>query len=228
FGRGDDRRDHAARAGAADRRTEGKAARCASRRHPHGAHPGRQHQGSRGDSAEHQREPRDQAGEVDRRGVAGGATPHAGDDPGRFRRVAQQRQAAYTQGREARQQAGQSALKSSGWRPTSLSALRCFCYNARPNKKDADMNKAELIEAVSTQTSLQKADATRAVDAVFDSITSALKSGDTVALLGFGTFVVKARAARAGRNPRTNETIQIPASKVPGFKAGKALKDAVN
>ena len=63
------------------------------------------------------------------------------------------------------------------------------------------MNKAELIEAVSTQTSLQKADATRAVDAVFDSITSALKSGDTVALLGFGTFVVKARAARSGRNP---------------------------
>ena len=90
------------------------------------------------------------------------------------------------------------------------------------------MNKAELIEAVSTQAGLQKADATRAVDAVFDSITSALKSGDTVALLGFGTFVVKERAARAGRNPRTNETIQIPASKVPGFKAGKALKDAVN
>ena len=71
------------------------------------------------------------------------------------------------------------------------------------------MNKAELIDAVSAQTSLQKADATRAVDAVFDSITSALKSGDTVALLGFGTFVVKARAARAGRNPRTGETIEI-------------------
>jgi DNA-binding protein HU-beta len=90
------------------------------------------------------------------------------------------------------------------------------------------MNKAELIEAVSAQTSLQKADATRAVDAVFDSITSALKSGDTVALLGFGTFAVKARAARSGRNPRTGETIEIAATKVPGFKAGKALKDAVN
>ena len=89
------------------------------------------------------------------------------------------------------------------------------------------MNKAELIEAVSTQTSMQKADATRAVDAVFDSITAALKSGDSVALLGFGTFVVTARAARAGRNPRTGETIEIAASKVPGFKAGKALKDAV-
>ena len=90
------------------------------------------------------------------------------------------------------------------------------------------MNKAELIDAVSTHTGLQKADATRAVDAVFDSITSALKSGDTVALLGFGTFVVKPRAARAGRNPQTGAVIQIAASKAPGFKAGKALKDAVN
>ena len=90
------------------------------------------------------------------------------------------------------------------------------------------MNKAELIEAVSGQTGLQKADATRAVDAVFDSITAALKSGDTVALLGFGTFVVKSRAARTGRNPRTNEPIEIAASKAPAFKAGKALKDAVN
>jgi DNA-binding protein HU-beta len=90
------------------------------------------------------------------------------------------------------------------------------------------MNKAELIEAVSTQTGLQRADATRAVDAVFDTITSALKAGDSVSLLGFGTFTVKARAARSGRNPRTGETIEIAASKVPGFKAGKALKDAVN
>jgi DNA-binding protein HU-beta len=90
------------------------------------------------------------------------------------------------------------------------------------------MNKAELIDAVSGQTGLAKAEATKAVDAVFDSITTALKSGDTVSLLGFGTFVVKGRAARAGRNPRTGETIEIPASKVPGFKAGKALKDAVN
>ena len=90
------------------------------------------------------------------------------------------------------------------------------------------MNKAELIEAVSGQTGLQEADATRAVDAVFDSISSALKAGDSVALLGFGTFVVKTRAARSGRNPRTGETIEIAASKVPGFKAGKGLKDAVN
>jgi DNA-binding protein HU-beta len=90
------------------------------------------------------------------------------------------------------------------------------------------MNKAELIEAVSSQASIEKSEAARAVDAVFDAITGALKSGDTVALVGFGTFNVKARAARAGRNPRTGETIEIAASKVPGFKAGKGLRDAVN
>ena len=90
------------------------------------------------------------------------------------------------------------------------------------------MNKAELIDAVSTKTGLQKAEATRAVDAVFDAVTGALKAGDSVALLGFGTFVVKARAARTGRNPRTNEPIVIPGTKGAGFKAGKALKDAVN
>jgi DNA-binding protein HU-beta len=90
------------------------------------------------------------------------------------------------------------------------------------------MNKAELIDAVSTQTGLAKADATRAVDGVFDAITGALKSGDTVAVVGFGTFNVKDRAARTGRNPQTGAPIQIAASRVPGFKAGKGLKDAVN
>jgi DNA-binding protein HU-beta len=90
------------------------------------------------------------------------------------------------------------------------------------------MNKAELIDAVGSQSGLGKPEATRAVDAVFDAVTAALKSGDAVSLVGFGTFAVKARAARSGRNPRTGETIQIAATKVPGFKAGKALKDAVN
>ena len=90
------------------------------------------------------------------------------------------------------------------------------------------MNKAELIDAVSGQTGLAKVEATKAVDAVFDCITSALKSGDSVALLGFGTFVVRKRAAREARNPRTGETVKVPASMNPAFKAGKALKDAVN
>jgi DNA-binding protein HU-beta len=90
------------------------------------------------------------------------------------------------------------------------------------------MNKAELIDAVVSQSGLAKPEATRAVDAVFDAVTTALKSNDAVSLVGFGTFAVKARAARSGRNPRTGETIQIAATKVPGFKAGKALKDAVN
>jgi DNA-binding protein HU-beta len=90
------------------------------------------------------------------------------------------------------------------------------------------MNKGELIDVVAGEAGLSKADATRAVEAVLGAVTKALKSGDQVSLVGFGTFVAKKRAAREGRNPRTGEMIQIPASVVPGFKAGKALKDAVN
>ena len=90
------------------------------------------------------------------------------------------------------------------------------------------MNKAELIEAVAEAADLSKASATRAVDAMLDNITGALKNGDQVAVVGFGTFVVRSRAARSGRNPQTGETIQIKASNVPAFKPGKALKDAVN
>ena len=90
------------------------------------------------------------------------------------------------------------------------------------------MNKGELIEAVADSAGISRVDASKAVDAVFDSITAALANSGSVSLLGFGTFSVKARAARTGRNPRTGEPIQIAASNVPGFKAGKALKDAVN
>ena len=90
------------------------------------------------------------------------------------------------------------------------------------------MNKAELIDAVAEGADISKADATRAVDTVVEQITKTLKKGDQVTLVGFGTFAVKERAARTGRNPRTGEAINIPAAKVPGFKAGKALKDAVN
>ena len=90
------------------------------------------------------------------------------------------------------------------------------------------MNKNELIDAVAERTGLVKSDAARAVEAVLGSVTDALQKGDTVALSGFGTFVVKARAARAGRNPRTGEVLEIPAGRVPTFKAGKALKDAVH
>lgn len=90
------------------------------------------------------------------------------------------------------------------------------------------MNKGELIEAVADSADLSRADATRAVDAVIDSVTSTLSKGDGVSLVGFGTFSVKRRKARTGRNPRTGEAIQIAASNVPGFKAGKGLKDAVN
>lgn len=90
------------------------------------------------------------------------------------------------------------------------------------------MNKAELIDAVAESADLPKASATRAIDAVLDSITAALRAGDSVSLVGFGAFTVKERPARTGRNPQTGESIQIAAAKVPGFKAGKALKDSVN
>ncbi|WP_297527106.1 HU family DNA-binding protein [Thiohalobacter sp.] len=90
------------------------------------------------------------------------------------------------------------------------------------------MNKAELIEAVAEKADLSKADATRAVDALLGAVTEALKNGDQVSLVGFGTFEVRERAARNGRNPKTGETIRIAASRAPAFKAGKALKDAVN
>lgn len=90
------------------------------------------------------------------------------------------------------------------------------------------MNKAELIDAIAASADLSKASAGRALDAVTDAITEALKDGDTVSLVGFGTFQVKERSARTGRNPQTGKTIQIAAAKVPGFKAGKGLKDAVN
>jgi DNA-binding protein HU-beta len=90
------------------------------------------------------------------------------------------------------------------------------------------MNKSELIDAVAGAADLSKADASRAVDGVIGAVTQALKSGDQVTIVGFGTFMGGHRDARAGRNPRTGETIQIKASNVPAFKAGKALKDAVN
>ena len=90
------------------------------------------------------------------------------------------------------------------------------------------MNKAELIELVGSKTNLSKSDAGEAVEAVFKGIQQTLQNGDSVTLVGFGTFSVSERAARTGRNPRTGEAITIPASKSPKFKAGKALKDALN
>ena len=90
------------------------------------------------------------------------------------------------------------------------------------------MNKNELIDAIASEADLPKAAAGRALDAAVAAISGELAKGGSVALVGFGTFSVKARAARDGRNPRTGETIQIKASKQPKFKAGKGLKDALN
>lgn len=90
------------------------------------------------------------------------------------------------------------------------------------------MKKVELVEAVATKAGLTKADATKAIDATFEAITGALKDGDKVPLVGFGTFSVSRRAAREGRNPQTGATVQIAARNAVSFKAGSALKDAVN
>ena len=87
------------------------------------------------------------------------------------------------------------------------------------------MNKSDLVDAVAGRADMSKAEAGRAVDAVLGSVGDALGNGDSVSLVGFGTFSVRHRAARMGRNPQTGATMQIAASKVPGFKAGKALKD---
>lgn len=90
------------------------------------------------------------------------------------------------------------------------------------------MNKSELIDAIAEEADLSKASAGRALDAMLDSITNAMKKDDTVTLVGFGTFTVRNRAARDGRNPQTGEPMKIKAAKVPAFKPGKALKDAIN
>jgi len=90
------------------------------------------------------------------------------------------------------------------------------------------VNKNDLVSVVADKTGLSKADSTGAVDSVFDAVTDALRGGGEVRLVGFGTFSVSQRRASEGRNPRTGEKIQIPASKQPKFKAGKGLKDAVN
>ncbi len=90
------------------------------------------------------------------------------------------------------------------------------------------MNKSELIDAIASDADVSKASAGRALDSAIGAIMGALKSGDSVSLVGFGTFSVKHRAARSGRNPQTGAEIQIAAANVPSFKAGKALKDSVN
>ncbi|MFM8333819.1 MAG: HU family DNA-binding protein [Candidatus Methylumidiphilus sp.] len=89
------------------------------------------------------------------------------------------------------------------------------------------MNKSELIDAIAESADLTKSDASRALEAVLETITEALKNAETVSLVGFGSFGVKERAERQGRNPQTGNTVTIKAAKIPSFKAGKALKDAV-
>ncbi len=100
-----------------------------------------------------------------------------------------------------------------------------FKIQKKGNKK---VNKSELVDAIADGADISKASAGRALDSALDAITTALQNGEQVSLIGFGTYSVKHRAARAGRNPQTGAEIEISAANVPSFKAGKALKDAVN
>jgi DNA-binding protein HU-beta len=117
----------------------------------------------------------------------------------------------------------------------TLTPARSAIYTPRPFKatsiqngtREPFVNKNDLVDAIAASGNMTKADATQAVDAVIDAITNALKGGEEVRIAGFGTFVVSQRAASEGRNPRTGEKIQIPASKLPKFRAGKGLKDAI-
>ena len=119
--------------------------------------------------------------------------------------------------------------------PLSASVIECPIFGKENHQttiaeKEESflMNKSELIDAVAATADLSKSEAAAAIDAVVAEITKALAEGDSVSLIGFGAFKVSERAARSGRNPKTGETIQIAARKVPAFTAGKALKDAVN
>ncbi len=94
--------------------------------------------------------------------------------------------------------------------------------------KGANVNKAELIDKMAASADISKAAATRALDSMLDAVTESLKQSEQVVLVGFGTFTVKDRAARTGRNPQTGAPIEISAARIPSFKAGKALKDALN
>ncbi len=104
-----------------------------------------------------------------------------------------------------------------------------MCERISKDKKgEQKVNKSELVEAIADGADISKASAGRALDSALDAITTALQNGEQVSLIGFGTYSVKHRAARTGRNPQTGAEIEISAANVPSFKAGKALKDAVN
>jgi DNA-binding protein HU-beta len=123
---------------------------------------------------------------------------------------------------------GGSWYKTARFQPSRCVGVFFIHYWNIQKEGELSVNKSELIDAVAEGADISKAAAGRAIDAMVDAVTGALKSGDQVNLIGFGTFLVRDRAARTGRNPRTGETINIAASKAPSFKAGKALKDAVN
>jgi DNA-binding protein HU-beta len=120
-------------------------------------------------------------------------------------------------------------VATAGGKPAA--PVRCSRRSRRPvnaNRYGVNVNKSELIDAIARHADISKAAAGRALDATFETIAGSLKRGEVVTLVGFGSFCVGTRTARAGRNPRTGDAIRIAAAKVPRFRAGKALRDAVN
>ena len=204
--RRDDRRDHAARRSAADRRPEGEAARRRPRRHQDGADPRGERQGSDRDPGRDQEPPRDPAGALDRAGARGRA-----------------RAAADAAARAGGRGAGGAGGPGRGSADADQALTRARCPT-----NEAPVNKSDLIDAIARHADISKAAAGRALDALTGAITGALAKGGSVTLVGFGSFYVGQRTARQGRNPQTGAAVPIPAAKVPKFRAGKALKDAVN
>ena len=153
-------------------------------------------------------------GRIDRRGVRAGAETTDGSQDGRYGTV--DRLSGPVGGR-----AGRTAPAGSG--RVYLGART----GSNPVEGGGGLNKADMISRVASRASLSKAEAAVAVDGVFEAIRDALAKGDSVGLTGFGTFSVRSRPARTGRNPQTGESIEIAASKAPAFKAGKALRDAI-
>lgn len=124
--------------------------------------------------------------------------------------------------------AGECVVPNAGFLPFLTQSFLPRCAGTGLHKEDRCMNKSELIESIAEHADVSKANAAKMVDAFVASVQGALRRGEQVSLVGFGTFLVREREARTGRNPRTGEAIQIAASKTPSFKAGKALKDALN
>ncbi len=245
--RGDDRRGDVARPGAADRRPQGEIARGAARRHHQGADPGREREGPRRDPGQHQGRASSSSSSPmstrcsprrSRLRSCRSSGPRPTSSPlcrPRSSRGARRRRQGFRFATDLDRKRARFSAETRLFPFDSCAGVlafnRCFVGEAAAssfNRGSGQMNKQELIGQVADATGLGRGDASRAVESVFDTISNALKRGDEVRLVGFGTFSCSRRKASTGRNPRTGEPMQIKESTQPKFKAGKGLKDSVN